>query len=112
MALKKDSTAIKTSGDDDLYGDLDVDLSNVVAKKAQTTTLKRKADCIDNNHYYSHNDDGERSAKKENGKLKELIKTIEEENLRLKRNIGTLFRTAKNEIQRKDDQIQRLQQQQ
>jgi len=111
MAFKRDSTAIKISGIDDLYGDLNVDLSNAIAKKTQST-MKRKVECIDNNHYYSHNDDGEISAKKENGKLKEHIKAIEEENLRLKRNIGTLFRTAKNEIHRKDDQIQRLQQQQ
>lgn len=48
----------------------------------------------------------------ENESMKERIRVLEEENSRLRRNIGTLFRTAKNEIQRKDDQIDRFQRQQ
>lgn len=42
----------------------------------------------------------------EQAKLK--ISKLENENQILKRNIGTLYRTATNEIKRKDDQISRL----
>ena len=104
------------SNDDDLYGDLDVTLDKTAVEK------KRKSGSIDsrnqNRRYYSptNNGDEESSAsgktKKENESSRERIRILEEENIRLRRNIGTLFRTAKNEIQRKDDQIDRLQQQQ
>jgi hypothetical protein len=40
--------------------------------------------------------------------LHEQIRKLQEENNILKRNIGILFRTAKNEIQRKDNQIHEL----
>ena len=42
----------------------------------------------------------------EQAKLK--VQQLEQENQVLRRNIGTLFRTATNEIKRKDDQISRL----
>ena len=105
------------SNDDDLYGDLDVTLDKTVAEK------KRKSGSIDsrnqNRRYYSpiNNGDEESSAtaktkKEDESSSRKRIRILEEDNLRLRRNIGTLFRTAKNEIQRKDDQIDRLQQQQ
>ena len=37
--------------------------------------------------------------------LEKRVKELEDENANLKRNMGTLFRTAKKEIKRKDDQI-------
>jgi hypothetical protein len=40
--------------------------------------------------------------------LRERIQELEQENQTLKRNIGTLYRTATNEIKRKDNQIARL----
>ena len=40
-----------------------------------------------------------------------LLRQVQDENKCLKRNISILFRTAKNELQRKDDKIQQLQQQ-
>ena len=43
--------------------------------------------------------------------LEKKIKELSEENQQLKRNIGTLYRTAKAEIKRKDDEITRLRQQ-
>lgn len=43
--------------------------------------------------------------------LEERVRKLEEENENLKRNIGTLFRTAKAEIQRKDAEIASLTQQ-
>jgi predicted RNase H-like nuclease (RuvC/YqgF family) len=42
--------------------------------------------------------------------LQKKVEDLDRENHQLKRNIGTLFRTAKNEIKRKDDQIARLMQ--
>ena len=42
--------------------------------------------------------------------LEETVKALRRENDTLKRNVGTLYRTAKREIQRKDDQILKLMQ--
>jgi hypothetical protein len=41
--------------------------------------------------------------------LEERVGALEKENQTLKRNMGTLYRTAVAELQRKDDQIQELQ---
>jgi hypothetical protein len=41
--------------------------------------------------------------------LEECVGLLEKENQTLKRNMGTLYRTAVAELQRKDDQIQELQ---
>ena len=46
--------------------------------------------------------------KPESDRLKERIRMLEEENRILKRNMGTLYRTAVAEIRRKDEQINRL----
>ena len=108
--LEKMSSLQKRSGsliigNDDLYHDLDTNLNKVPAKKKKAATT----DSSSSSRYYLHTDDGgEESAREENKILKERIHDLEEENIRLKRNIGTLFRTAKNEIYRKDGQIQRL----
>lgn len=40
--------------------------------------------------------------------LQSQVDSIQSENQRLKRNIGTLFRTARSELQRKDTEIARL----
>lgn len=42
--------------------------------------------------------------------MEERIAFLEQENLQLKRNIGTLYRTAKREISRKDNHISRMMQ--
>jgi predicted transcriptional regulator len=42
--------------------------------------------------------------------LQKRIEELELENRQLKRNMGTLYRTAKNELKRKDDNIARLMQ--
>ena len=43
--------------------------------------------------------------------VEEKVEALERENLQLKRNMGTLYRTAKREIVRKDEQIAQLMQQ-
>jgi hypothetical protein len=107
MSDKQDNTTnIETNGDDDLYGDLNVDMKNIAEKKK--TTDNTSSTNNQRRHYFLPNDDGGSTAREENEMLKERIRTLEEENLILRRNIGTLFRTAKNEIQRKDGQINRL----
>ena len=42
--------------------------------------------------------------------FQQRVQALERENLTLKRNMGTLFRTAKRELERKDAEMQRLQQ--
>mmetsp|Transcript_27120 Transcript_27120/g.58054 ORF Transcript_27120/g.58054 Transcript_27120/m.58054 type:complete len:124 (+) Transcript_27120:173-544(+) len=117
------------SNDDDLYGDLDLTLENVGsldggAKKKQklvgsnANERDRRRLYISpthKNHDQVSREDSVSIAakmKKENESLRERMQNLEEENLRLKRNIGIIFRTAKNEIRRKDDQIDRLQREQ
>jgi hypothetical protein len=117
------------SNDDDLYGDLDLTIDKKESKVGGTehNNNKRKTDGGSGrgNHlpppprYDSPSNLHESGSpfvssriRGENESLKKTIKILQDENLRLKRNIGTLFRTAKNEIKRKDDHIERLQRQQ
>jgi predicted RNase H-like nuclease (RuvC/YqgF family) len=72
--------------EDDLYGDLDnVHIEQVKPKSTKTLELERKV-----------ND------------LQALVDALKEENETLKRNMGTLFRTARSEIQRKDAEIKAI----
>lgn len=105
--------------DDGLYDDLDD------AKAAKSTTgggddkttdshKKRKLVTAPQHgaHYLEpqdYEDDNDIDTTKLTNLEAELAQ-VREENLRLKRNMGTLFRTAKNELRRKDDQLQRLRQ--
>jgi predicted RNase H-like nuclease (RuvC/YqgF family) len=83
--------------DDCLYDDLDVvDTSNKSQAKIPTTTTTKK------NAY-------PKSFAEQVEELQSHATVLQEENENLKRNIGTLFRTAKAEVQRKNDQIARLQ---
>ena len=75
---------------DDLYGDLDLSLDT---KKDREPRIAK----------------GHRPSDDSQQQLRKQLQLLQEENLRLKRNIGTLFRTAKHEIQRKDARIEELQ---
>lgn len=85
-------------GDDLLYGDLS-DTKPAAVSKSVSHEVKRIAasDSISNE-----------SAIRMVQELQKQVDNLEEENRRLKRNIGTLYRTAKAEIKRKDDEIARL----
>lgn len=122
------------SNDDDLYGDLDLTIDKKESKvggtehnnihKKRTTgggnergdppipPLPRHRYDLLSNHHKSASPFESSNIRGENESLKKTIKILQDENLLLKRNIGTLFRTAKNEIKRKDDHIERLQRQQ
>ena len=89
------------STQDDLYGDLNL----VIEKKAKDNIRPNKKQKKHNSTMYATN----ATAPDETASLRKQLQAMQDENLRLKRNIGTLFRTAKTEIQRKDDQIERLQ---
>jgi predicted RNase H-like nuclease (RuvC/YqgF family) len=100
------------SADDDLYGDLDLTLEKKKSKDGGPGHAKRQK--TGGRPYHAslsnHQDPSEASRmKEENRNLKKQLEILREENLKLKRNIGTLYRTAKHEIQRKDDQIEKLQ---
>lgn len=72
--------------EDDLYGDLE----NVELEKARptpSTTLELEQKVHD---------------------LQALVDSLKQENETLKRNMGTLFRTARSEIQRKDAEIEAI----
>ncbi len=88
------------STQDDLYGDLNL----VIEKTAKGKIRPNKKQKTGNTTYASN-----AATSDETASLRKQLQALQDENLRLKRNIGTLFRTAKNEIQRKDDQIERLQ---
>lgn len=105
---------------DDLYGDLNLTLDNKRGEKSKssknpTTNISGKYNTASSTTRYTsgtnRNFEASSTTKEKDSSLLQKIKLLEEENLRLKRNIGTLFRTAKNEIQRKDNQIERLQNQ-
>ena len=72
--------------DDDLYGDL-VNVELEQAKPRSTTTLELEQKVQD---------------------LQALVDALKKENETLKRNMGTLFRTARSEIQRKDAEIETM----
>lgn len=106
--------------DDELYGDLDITFDRVVPAYSESgkkrtlseynATERERRNVLPNSGDHCEGLTGVK-LKKEKESIRERIRILEEENSRLRRNIGTLFRTAKNEIQRKDDQIERLQQQ-
>lgn len=90
------------SNDDDdfLYDDLqDAQLAKK-QKTTTTTTVAKKPSAAATDRPLSLSEQAEQHQKR--------VEQLERENEQLKRNIGTLYRTAKKEIQRKDNQIARL----
>jgi CII-binding regulator of phage lambda lysogenization HflD len=85
--------------DDDLYDDLDLAETKVAAtakvskKSAPSNTLQPK------------------SFSEELDALQQRVALFEKENETLRRNMGTLYRTAKSELGRKDAEIDRLREQ-
>ena len=99
---------------DDLYGDIDdtpvfamsaavTDRTQAAAARPTTTPPKATKSATAPNH--------PRSLVEEVQFLQDKVAKLERENQVLKRNMGILFRTATAEIQRKDKEILRLQQQ-
>ena len=73
------------SDDEDLYGDLEDTKRASAVKNRPPSIESRKLD-----------------------ELQKELEKVRQENESLKRNIGTLFRTARTEIQRKDAKIEDL----
>ena len=72
--------------DDDLYGDLDqIELEQ---SKPKSTTIIQLENQVND--------------------LQALVELLKQENETLKRNMGTLYRTARSEIRRKDAEIESL----
>jgi hypothetical protein len=112
--------------EEDLYDDLDETIKAPASKRAKLMPGQQQynhqhGDLPNSNSYNGETDatastNTKRSADSKNtskgesiqSQLQQRIKQLEEENSTLKRNIGILFRTAKNEIKRKDDQIKSL----
>lgn len=93
--------------DDDLllYGDLSDTKPAAVAKSLSSLTPNNPT------RSFLHPPTGRESDGIHGEELQVLQKQVDdlsEENRRLRRNIGTLYRTAKAEIKRKDDEISRL----
>ena len=98
--------AVDTS--DDLYGDLDEEMNHQNPSKTN----------IRNNTSATSNSKSEAVKKSNHGSndntislLEKKIKRLEGENESLKRNMGTLYRTAKLELDRKDAMIADLERQ-
>jgi hypothetical protein len=89
---------------DDLYGDIDdTPVFSSVADTPSTTTTTRGLD--DDNVKGSSKP---RSLVEQVSFLEERVGALQRENEILKRNMGTLYRTAIAELQRKDKEIVRL----
>mmetsp|Transcript_13072 Transcript_13072/g.36087 ORF Transcript_13072/g.36087 Transcript_13072/m.36087 type:complete len:138 (-) Transcript_13072:1469-1882(-) len=111
----------KATGDEDLYGDLD--LSNVAGRttkqdgssdsdaRTAAATPQDQSTQRPAKRPRQHSNTSTNYPKSFVERVEELeaqVEHLEAENKHLRRNIGTLFRTAKAEIQRKDAQISRL----
>lgn len=84
-----------------LYGDL-LDTQRAAPKKRKITS--------EINHHSCDNipDNRERDTIGKVPVHNKEVEKLKEENQQLKRNIGTLYRTAKTELKRKDEEISRL----
>lgn len=89
--------AADSINEDDLYGDLN--LESAVPRKQQKTAVSSSSEPIDSSL----------PIHPEISKLQQQIKTLEDENEILKKNMGILYRTAKTELERKDRRIDELQ---
>jgi FtsZ-binding cell division protein ZapB len=93
---------------DDLYGDL---MDAKVAAAAPTNTNASTSMILDpTTNNTTMPSSSELFAVEQLDHLQKRIEELEVENHQLKRNMGTLYRTAKNELKRKDDHIARLMQ--
>lgn len=82
---------------DDLYDDMDnVKLASAAAPSE--SLFKKKSSKV-----------APKSLTEENAELQSTVEQLQRENETLKRNMGTLYRTAIQELARKDRQIQALQ---
>jgi predicted RNase H-like nuclease (RuvC/YqgF family) len=113
MSLKTQKATMNNDdeNDDDLYNDVDE-----VALKIPSSHESGKTKIRDKVSTSSYHEDRPRllpdrpkSLTEELASLQAAMRKLEEENKNLKRNIGTLYRTAVNELARKDRQIQQLQ---
>jgi hypothetical protein len=84
--------------DINLYNDLDGVQPAAVKSTIATTTIIE----MPNSHHCSQ----EHMPPQQDQQL--VIQQLQKENITLKRNMGILYRTAKQEIQRKETQIQQL----
>ena len=98
--------------EDDLYGDLMEQklpasassslLVGASAAKKQKRSIDPSSSTLPSSVKQQNNESGNA------GIWKQRVEELANENNILKRNIGTLYRTAKKEIERKDKEIQRL----
>jgi hypothetical protein len=116
------------SGEEELYDDLDgttravpprIEKSSSSSFSFTSSSVVAATDVL--SQYSTHHLPGRRTSKEVDeadiapignsndiALLRAKVKMLESENRILKRNIGTLFRTARNEIKRKDNQIHQL----
>lgn len=113
--------AADAEGDEDLYGDLE---SAPLAKKSKTLLRPSPSAPQSNRQGGATDGIGEEGQAPLNlhgigrvydeahvAGLQKQMQILKEENESLKRNMGTLYRTAKAELKRKDERITRLQDQ-
>jgi len=91
LANADDATTNRTAIEDALYGDLE-DAAAAPAS-SDTSGVNKRPVLYDQEHV---------------DKLKHQVNQLRAENQVLKRNMGTLYRTAKAELQRKDTDVSRL----
>lgn len=91
--------------DDDLYNDVDEMALNISANETERIRGTAPKSSYDRPPL----PDRPKSLTEELASLQAAMRVLEEENKNLKRNMGTLYRTAMNELARKDRQIQQLQ---
>lgn len=86
---------------------------NSFTRRANDAEEEGEEDGKGGRHSYDDDDDDDEQQQQleeeEEEPRSSLIERLQDENKCLKRNISILFRTAKNELQRKDDQVRRLQ---
>lgn len=96
--------------DDDLYGDLDENMNNPTTKPSVilvSSSMPTSSSSKPHKQKQTHQINIQQEREDIQALSKELT-IIKEENGVLKRNMGTLYRTAKVELDRKDDRIRRL----
>ena len=101
MATTSSSEEVLYDDDMLLYGDLS-DTKPAAVSKPALSSLSKKRKSVDLEEESDVIGDEAMQA------LQKQVEDLAEENRRLRRNIGTLYRTAKAEIKRKDDEIARL----
>ena len=93
--------------DDDLYGDLMEQKLPASSTSMASSAKRQKLSSASLSSSNFQKDEGN-SVSDPNAVWKQRVEELTNENNILKRNIGTLYRTAKKEMERKDKEIQRL----